>query len=130
MSSTHKSRKQASQSNYDDDDPEYDELVEYLEKSAALITHYSNENYDLKQEIDVHKKIKNVMQNDYSELQKKVVLLEKNNNKVRENGNKFKNFLQSIGNTTTEEYKTNSRKRFDKLAQEEIDRWNKIKNSN
>ena len=129
MSSTQKSKKQVSPSKNDYDDPDYGELVEYLDKSATLITHYSNENYDLKQEIEVHKKVKSVMQNDFIDLQKKVMFLEENSNKVKERGRGLKNILQSIGNSTTEEYKQKSKHLYDKMAKDELENWNRIKNS-
>lgn len=127
MSSTQKSKKQVSPSKYND--PEYDELVEYLDKSSALITHYSNENYDLKQEIEVHKKIKGVIQADYTDLQRKLMLLEENSNKVKEKGKGLKNILQAMGSSTTEEYKQKSKKLYDQMINDELEKWNRIKNN-
>ena len=126
MSSTQSTRKSVQKS---ETDPEYEELVDCLEKSIGVIKHYSNENYDLKQEIEVHKKVRSVMEIDYKDAQRKLMLFEENNKKVNEKGKGLRNILQAIGNSTDEDYKIKSRDRFEKMAKAELDNWNKFKNS-
>jgi hypothetical protein len=99
-----------------------------LDKSSALITHYSNENYDLKQEVDLHKKLKEVAQNDYFEIKKENLFLKENNNKVKEKGKGLRTFLNNISNSTSDQYKLESKKRYEKIAQDELDKWNRHKN--
>lgn len=128
MTSIKKSKKQ--ESKYETEaDPEYDELVEALDKSAKLINHYSNENYDLKQEIDVHKKIRGVMETDYKDMQRKLMTIEASTDKVKEKGRGLQNLLHAIGNSTTEEYKQKSKKVYEDMTRKELEQWNRIKNN-
>ena len=84
MSSIQKSNEQVFLYNSDNSDPNYDELIEYLDKSSSLITHYNNIIFDLKQEVKLQKKLKEAAQNDYFEIKKENIYLKENNNKVKE----------------------------------------------
>lgn len=118
-------------------EPSYDQIFSYLEKSCKLIDHYSKENFDLKEEIKVHKDIRKIMENDYSDIKTKMndlerqyFILDENTNKINKNKKSMINILKNIGIGTPEEYKTKSLENFKQFKQSELDCWNSFKNSN
>lgn len=104
-----------------------DELLGYLEKSAKVIQHYSKENYDLRQEIDVHKQVKGIMAEDYKNLQRKLYLIEQNNNRKKEKGSGLIATLAKLGESVNDEYKKESAKTFEKMKENELEQWEKYK---
>lgn len=79
-----------------DVNPIKDNKIKKIQDMDELITHYDNENFDLKQEIEMHKKINNIIRNDYYDLQKennflkqKITEFENNNKSNKPNNNSF-----------------------------------------
>jgi len=119
----------------DTNEPSYDQIMSYLDKSCKLINHYSQENFDLKEEIKVHKDIRKIMETDYIDLQSKMkdlqskyFILNENTNLNTEKNKSIINLLKNIGNATTEDYKNKSMEKYKQFKHSELECWNRLKN--